>query len=136
MIWLSENLDCFIAELSSSLVENSTSDPDYLQGVLPPDCDGALGQDQTTLRQAAECKPEYPTDRTSRIAQPRSKRHAPQTVGEVDTQKSLKKPPIRRRRQQIEQTRKPTPREQTHALAPPDSEPAAWYHGAAIPPIG
>ncbi len=35
MIWLSENLDCFIAELSSSLVENSTSDPDYLQGVLP-----------------------------------------------------------------------------------------------------
>jgi hypothetical protein len=35
MIWLSVNLDCFIAELSSSMVENSTSDPVYLQGVLP-----------------------------------------------------------------------------------------------------
>ncbi|MCQ8897090.1 IS30 family transposase, partial [Limnobacter humi] len=37
MIWLSENLDCFIAELSSSKVENSTSDPVYLLGVLPPE---------------------------------------------------------------------------------------------------
>nr|MCE2745438.1 hypothetical protein [Burkholderiales bacterium] len=37
MIWLSVNLDCFIAELSSSMVENSTSDPVYLQGVLPDD---------------------------------------------------------------------------------------------------
>lgn len=30
MIWLSVNLDCFIAELSSSMVENSTFNPDYL----------------------------------------------------------------------------------------------------------
>lgn len=35
MIWLSVNLDCFIAELSSSLVENSTFNPVCLQGVLP-----------------------------------------------------------------------------------------------------
>ena len=35
MIWLSVNLDCFIAELSSSMVENSTFNPVYLQGVLP-----------------------------------------------------------------------------------------------------
>lgn len=32
IIWLSENLDCFIAELSSSMVENSTFNPDYLLG--------------------------------------------------------------------------------------------------------
>ena len=35
MICLSVNLDCFIAELSSPLVENSTSDPAYLLGGLP-----------------------------------------------------------------------------------------------------
>lgn len=35
MIWLSVNLDCFIAELSSSLVENSTFNPAYLLGGLP-----------------------------------------------------------------------------------------------------
>ena len=32
MIWLSENLDCFIADLPSLIVENSTSDSVYLQG--------------------------------------------------------------------------------------------------------
>lgn len=30
MIWLPVNFDCFIAELSSSMIENSTSDPVYL----------------------------------------------------------------------------------------------------------
>ena len=45
MIWLSVNLDCFIAELSSSLVENSTFNPVCLQGVLPNDLLGHFGHD-------------------------------------------------------------------------------------------
>ncbi|MCQ8897615.1 hypothetical protein NQT62_14330, partial [Limnobacter humi] len=58
MIWLSENLDCFIAELSSSKVENSTSDPVYLLGVLPTDHIPDINYVRQRLAVTPEFKPE------------------------------------------------------------------------------